>query len=167
MYTHTQVAYSTLCRLSLAQPMVPTAGAPGGRRNWLVPASGGSGEDTGETQYPRFFPFEVILEPQEQCWVWLLLLSCLVVSDSLDPHGLHHARLPCPSPSPGACSNSCPLSQWCHPLTISSLAASFSACPQSFPASKSFPMSWLFASGDSVNSKLKKICGQSACALPR
>ena len=69
MYTHTQVAYSTLCRLSLAQPMVPTAGAPGGRRNWLVPASGGSGEDTGETQYPRFFPFEVILEPQEQCWV--------------------------------------------------------------------------------------------------
>lgn len=67
--THTQVACSTLCRLSLAQPTVPTAGGPGGRRNWLVPASGGSGEDTGDTQDPRFFPFEVILEPQEQCRV--------------------------------------------------------------------------------------------------
>ena len=82
-------------------------------------------KDTGETQYPRFFPFEVILEPQEQCWVWLLLLSCLVVSDSLDPHGLHHARLPCPSPSPRAYSDSCPLSQWCHPTILSSSLFTF------------------------------------------
>ena len=60
-------------------------------------------------------------------------------------HGLQHARLPCPSPTPGACSNSCPLSQWCHP-TISSSVMPFS-CPQSFPASGSFQMSQLFESG--------------------
>ena len=66
--------------------------------------------------------------------------SCSVVSDSLWPHGLQHARLPCPLPSPGACSNSCPLSQWCHP-TISSSFVPFSSCLQSFPASGSFPMS--------------------------
>ena len=69
MYKHTQVAYSTLYRLSLAQPKVATAGGPGGRWNWLVPASGGSGEDTGDTHDPCFLPFEVLLEPQEQCWV--------------------------------------------------------------------------------------------------
>ena len=63
-----------------------------------------------------------------------------------DPHGLQHIRLPCPSPSPGACSNSCPLSWWCHP-TISSCVAPFSSCPQSSPASGSFPVHWLFASG--------------------
>ena len=68
-----------------------------------------------------------------------------VVSDSLWPHGLQHARLPCPSPTPGAYSNSCPLSQWCHP-TISSSVIPFSHL-QSFPASGSFPMSQLFASG--------------------
>ena len=63
---------------------------------------------------------------------------------SLQPHGLWHARLPCPSPTPGACSNSCPLSQWCHP-TISSSVVHF--CLQSFPASGSFPKSQLFSSG--------------------
>ena len=63
-----------------------------------------------------------------------------------DPWTAQHARLPCPSPTPGACSNPCPLSQWCHP-TISSSVIPFS-CLQSFPASGSFPMSWLFASGD-------------------
>ena len=76
----------------------------------------------------------------------LLLFSHLVVSDSLWPHGLQHARLPCPSPSPGACSNSCPLSRWCHPATLSSVIP-FSSWLQSFPASGSFLMSWLFASG--------------------
>ena len=61
-----------------------------------------------------------------------------------------YARLPSPSPSPGVCSNSHPLSQWCHP-TISSSVIPFSSCPQSFPASESFPMSWLFASvGQSI-----------------
>ena len=69
-----------------------------------------------------------------------------VVSDSLRPHGLQHARLPCPSLSPRVCSNSRPLSQWCHP-TISSSAAPFSSCLQSFPASGFFPMSQLFTSG--------------------
>ena len=69
-----------------------------------------------------------------------------VVSDSLQPHGLQHARPPCPSPTPGVYSNSCPLSQWCH-LTISSLVIHFSSCLQSFPASGSFPMSWFFTSG--------------------
>ena len=61
------------------------------------------------------------------------------------PHGLQYARLPCPSPTPGACSNSCSLSQWCH-LTIPSSILPFSSCPQSFPASGSFQMSQLFAS---------------------
>ena len=69
-----------------------------------------------------------------------------VVSNSLRPHGLQHTRPPCPSPSPGACSNSCPLSQWCHP-TISSSIIPFSSCLQSFPASGSSPMSQFFTSG--------------------
>ena len=71
--------------------------------------------------------------------------SCSVVSDSLRPHGLQHARPPCSLPTHGVCSNSCPLSQWCHP-TISSYVIPFSSCPQSFPASESFPMSQFFAS---------------------
>ena len=66
--------------------------------------------------------------------------------DSLRPHGLQQARLPCPSPTPRAYPNSCPLSWWCHP-TISSSVVPFSSCPQSFPASESFPMSQLSTSG--------------------
>ena len=69
-----------------------------------------------------------------------------VVSDSLQPHGLQQARPPCPSPTPGVYSNSCPSSQWCHP-TISSSVVPFSPCPQSFPASCSFPTSQFFTSG--------------------
>ena len=69
-----------------------------------------------------------------------------VMSDSLWPHEPQHARPPCPSPTPGVHPNSCPSSQWCHP-TISSSVVPFSSCPQSFPASESFPMSQLFASG--------------------
>ena len=76
----------------------------------------------------------------------LLLISHSVVSDSLQPHGLQHARLPCPSPTPGAYSNTCPLSWWCHP-SISSSVALFSSCPQFFPGSGSFPVSLLLASG--------------------
>ena len=76
--------------------------------------------------------------------------SCSVVSDSLQPHGLQHARLPCPSPSPRPCSNSCPSSQWCH-LVISSSVIPFSFCLLSFPASGSFLMSQLFtSSGQSI-----------------
>ena len=69
-----------------------------------------------------------------------------VMSNSLWPHGLQHTRLPCPSPSPRACSNPCPLSQWYHPMTSSSVAH-FISCLQSFPASGSFPMSQFFTSG--------------------
>ena len=72
--------------------------------------------------------------------------SCLVMSSSLWPHGEQHTRLPCPSSTPGACSNSCPLSQWCHP-TITSSVVPFSFRLQSFPASGSFPRSKLFTSG--------------------
>ena len=74
-----------------------------------------------------------------------LELNC-VVSDSLRLHGLWHARPPCPSPIPGAYSNSCPLSQWCHP-TVSSSVIPFFSHLQSFPASGSFQMSQFFASG--------------------
>ena len=83
-------------------------------------------------------------------WVYTtdtLLFSRSVVSNSLRPHGLQFARLPCPSPSPGACSSSCPLSWWCHPI-ISSSVVPFSFCPQSFPASVSFLMSQVFTSGN-------------------
>ena len=76
--------------------------------------------------------------------------SCSVVSDSLPPHDLQHARPPCPSPAPRVHPNSRPLSRWCHP-TISSSVVPFSSCPQSFPASGSFPMSQLVASsGQSI-----------------
>ena len=74
-----------------------------------------------------------------------ILFNQSVVSNSLWPHGLQHARLPYPSLFPGDCLNSCSLSWWCHP-TISSSVIRFS-CPQSFPASGSFLMSWLFTSG--------------------
>ena len=74
-------------------------------------------------------------------------LSCSVVSDSLWPHGLQHARPPYPSPTPGIYPNSCPLSWWCHP-TISSSVIPFSSHHQSFPASGSFLVSQLFISGD-------------------
>ena len=76
----------------------------------------------------------------------LLLFSHSVVSDSLRPHWLQHARLPCPSPSPGVHPNPCPLSQWSHP-TISSSVAPFSSCLQSFPASESCTMSQFSTSG--------------------
>ena len=69
-----------------------------------------------------------------------------VVSSSLWPHELQHTRPPCPSPAPGVHSNSCPSSRWCHPA-ISSSVVPFSSCPQSLPASESFPMSQLFAWG--------------------
>ena len=107
-------------------------------------------------------------QPREQTWVSLIAgrffttwaignsnstvifssvqFSHSVVSDSLRPHGLQHARLSCPSPTPRAYSNSCPLSWWCHP-TISSSVVPFSSHFQSFPASGSFPLSQFFASG--------------------
>ena len=80
------------------------------------------------------------------CQFLSLQFSCSVVSDSLWPHELQHARPPCPSPTPGVYSNPCPSSQWCHPA-ISSSVIPFSSCPQFLPASGSFPMSQLFTSG--------------------
>ena len=68
------------------------------------------------------------------------------MSDSSWPHGQQHTMLPCPSPSPGVCSNWCPLSRWCYPI-ISFFVIPFCPCPQSFPASGSFQMSWLLTSG--------------------
>ena len=89
----------------------------------------------------------------EQQWSlhWTTLLhnqfsSVTQLSNSLWPHRLQHTRLPCSSPSPGACSNLCPSSRWCHP-TIWSSVIPFSSCLQSFPASGSFPMSQFFTSG--------------------
>ena len=76
----------------------------------------------------------------------LAQFSLSVVSSSLQSHEVQHARLPCPSPTPRAFSNSCPSSQWCHPTSSSSVVP-FSSCLQSFPASGSLPMSQLFASG--------------------
>ena len=103
-----------------------------------------------EKDYIYIYVIHFILQPKltHQCKATTVVqsVSQSVVSDSLQPHGLHHARLPCPSASPGACWNSCPLSQWCHP-TISFSVVPFSSCLQSFPSSGSFPVSRLFTSG--------------------
>ena len=91
-------------------------------------------------------PCTELTAPEERPGCPSVQFSRSVVSDSMWPHELQHARPPCPSSTPRACSNSRPLSQWCHP-TISSSVVPFSSCPQSFPASGSFPVSWLSASG--------------------
>ena len=87
------------------------------------------------------------LEPKLQLQTLKVIFqfSCSFMSYSLEPHGLQHTRFPCSSPAPRICSNSCPLSRWCHP-TISSSVIPFFSCPKSFPASVSFPMSQFFAS---------------------
>ena len=84
--------------------------------------------------------------PSSIAFLWYSVQSSSVVSDSLWPHELQHARPPCPSPTPGVYPNSYPSSQWCHPTTSSSVIP-FSSCPQSLPASGSFPMSQLFTRG--------------------
>ena len=89
----------------------------------------------------------------------LLVFGHSVLSNSLQPHGRQHTRLPCPSLSPGVFSNSCPFSWWCHP-TISSSVTPFSHCPQPMPAPRSFPVSWLLASGG-------QSIGTLASVLPR
>ena len=101
----------------------------------------------------HFFPFYLPWSDGTGCHDLSVLnvefsvqFSRSVVSDSLRPHELQHARPPCPSSTPGVYPNLCPSSQWCHP-TISSSVVPFSSCPQSFPASGSFPMSQLFTSG--------------------
>ena len=101
---------------------------------------------------PEHFIWEWSFESRAVLIVWYhsiatgLLFSRQAMFDSLWPLGLQHTRLPYPSLSPRVYPNSCPLNHWCHP-TISSSATLFSSCPQSFPASGSLPMSWLFVSG--------------------
>ena len=102
------------------------------------------------------FPWEHHLRPMSTNYSALVLLafspvqfSHSAMSDSLLTHGLQHARTPCPSPTPGIHSNSRPSSQWCHP-NISSSVIPFSSCPQSFPASGSFPRSQFFTSGGRI-----------------
>ena len=100
--------------------------------------------------YICIYMYSMYTSKCRSCVFLLLLFSHWVVSNSLWPHGLQHARLPCPLPSSRACSNLCPLSWWCHP-NISSFVIPFSSCLQSFLASGSFPMSWLFmSSGQSI-----------------
>ena len=94
----------------------------------------------------------------KKLWITTVQFSRSVVSDYLWPHGLQHVRLPCPSPTLGACSNSCLLSRWYHPI-ISSSVVPFFSCPQSFPVSGCFPTSQFFASGG-------QSIGASASALP-
>ena len=91
-------------------------------------------------------PRERTLAQSGQCDISLVQFSCSVVSDSLRAHELQHARLPCPSPTPGVHSNSHPSNRWCHPA-ISSSVIPFSSCPQSLPTSESFPMSQVFTWG--------------------
>ena len=90
---------------------------------------------------------QYLLKRNENISSRIFQFSHSVVSDSLQPQGLQHARLPCPSLSSRVCSDSYPLSRWCHPTILSSVTP-FSSCLQSFPASRSFPMSQLFSSGD-------------------
>ena len=90
------------------------------------------------------------------------LFTRLVISDSLWPHGLQHARVPCPSPTPGVYSDSRPLSRWCHP-TISSSVVPISSCTRSFPILRSFPMSWLFPSGGQSTGASASVLCLSIC----
>ena len=108
------------------------------RRTWQPTLVFLSGESCGQRSLAGYSPWGHRVGHSQ--------FSLSILSDSLWPHGLKHARLSCPSPSPGACSNSCPSSQWCHP-TISSSLVPFSSCLQSFPASVFFPMSQFFTSG--------------------
>ena len=92
---------------------------------------------------------EIVSLKRTRIFLWgfsSVQFSCSVASESLWSHGLQHARLLCPSQTPGTCSNSCSLSQWCHPTTSSSVIP-FSSHLQSFPALESFQMSQFFASG--------------------
>ena len=127
---------------------------PSGRRQTWVWSVGW--EDILEKGYPLQYSDLVnsmdsivhgVAESDMTEWLSLSLFttqfSHSVVSDSLRPHGLQHARLPCPSPTPGVYSNSCPSSQWCHP-TISSSVSPFFSLLQSSPASGSFPVSQFF-----------------------
>ena len=141
------------------------------RRQWLQPWNSDACSLKKSYDEPRqhikkqryYFPDKGLYSQRygfssSHVWIWELdhkeghsvQFSLSVVSDSLRPHGLQQTRLPCPSLTPGACSNSCPLSRWCHP-TISSSVLPFSTCLQSFPALGSLPVSQFFTSGGQNN----------------
>ena len=106
---------------------------------------GGRGvQDGGTHVYLWLSHVDVLQKPPQYCKV--IQFSSVKSLSHVQPHGLQHARLPCPSPTPRAYSNSCPLSRWCHP-TISSSVVPFSSHLQSFPTSGSFPMSQFFVTG--------------------
>ena len=127
--------YSNSCPLSRwCHPTISSFVVPFSSRLQSFPASGS---------------FQMSLLHRHVNILLLFLFTCSVLSDFLWPHGLKHATLPCPSPSSGACSNSCPLSRWCRPTTSPSVIP-FSSCFQSFPASGSFLRSRLFASGGHI-----------------
>ena len=121
-------------------------------------SSRGSSQPRGQIQVSciagRFFIIWATRDESFKYWSYGISQGTLpsvqfsdsVTSNSLQPHRPQHARIPCPSPTPEVCSNSCPLSRWCHP-TISFSVVPFSSCLQSFPASGSFPMSQFFATG--------------------
>ena len=131
----------------------PERWAPGDGESWGGVWDGQQFSDIGQPQYSSSWGAgrQCLGEPispssPDGVNVVYLLFSHSVMSYSLWPHKLQHTRLLCPPLSPGAFSNSCPLSQWCRP-TISSSVAPFFSCPQSFPASGPFPVSQLFTSG--------------------
>ena len=102
--------------------------------------------DLGENMVGQKSIYKIFLVTNVEFDFSSVQISCSVVSDCLWPHELQHARPPCPSSTPGVYPKLCPLSQWCHPTILSSVIP-FSSHPQSFPASGSFQMSQLFASG--------------------
>ena len=129
------------------------------RKGQSIPSLKISRLKTRSLQYTKYCPnhrASVLLAFLNECVsvylnmnVFSVQTSLSVVFDSLWPHGLQHARLPCLSPTPGVYSNSCPSHRWCHP-TISSSVVPFSSHFQSFPASGSFPMSRFFTSGGQI-----------------
>ena len=138
------------------------------RREWLPTPVFLPGELHGQRNLVAYSPWDCkeldmaerltlsLFNDYTTVWIFLIPLNCTlqfsrsVVSDSLQPHGLQHARLPWPLPTPRVYSYSCPLSRWCHP-TISSSVVPFSSCLQSFPASGFFPVIQLLASdGQSI-----------------
>ena len=143
--------------------------SPGKNKFWnwhLFWAKSSLGRRGPQVQQAAFQSEAVSSTHQSEClseqWRGRLSVYCCCsvskLCPTLQPHGLHHTSLPCPSLSPWVCSNSCPLSWWCHPTILSSVAP-FSSCPQSFLASGSFPRSWLFISGG-------QSIGASASVLP-
>ena len=136
------------CVLCLVTHSSPTLCNPMDRS---LPGSSAHGDSPGKKTgvgchalLQGIFPTQ-LSKPSFPHWRWFssVQFSRSVVSNSLQPHESQHTRPPCPSPAPGVHSGSCPLSRWCHPA-ISSSVVPFSSCPQSLPASESFPMSQLF-----------------------